>query len=106
MNYNAIKGMMTVKGEMRSLCNCCSSLLTFMTLMLKSMLSSFFIFLFFYKLDTTFVGFRNVCSSQTNFMFITNPMNEDLQHPVQVSRVTIVDSTEPAKIFIHRPDVR
>ncbi|XP_075907773.1 fibrocystin-L-like [Nelusetta ayraudi] len=69
MNYNAIKGLMTVK-------------------------------------DTTFVGFRNVCSSEANFMFITNPINEDLQHPVQVSRVTIVDSTEPAKVFIHRPDVR
>lgn len=39
-------------------------------------------------------------------MFITNPINEDLQHPVQVSRVTIVDSTEAGKLFIHRPDVR
>lgn len=52
------------------------------------------------------MGFRNVCSSETNFMFITNPINEDLQHPVQVSRVTMVDSTDPAKVFIHRPDVR
>lgn len=72
------------------------------------MFSIFLIFYFIFflnKLDTTFVGFRNVCSSETNFMFITNPINEDLQHPVQVSRVTIVDSTEPAKVFIHRPDV-
>ncbi|XP_044027924.1 LOW QUALITY PROTEIN: PKHD1 like 1, tandem duplicate 1 [Siniperca chuatsi] len=55
--------------------------------------------------DTTFVGFRNVCSSETNFMFITNPLNEDLQHPVQVSGINIIDSTEEAKVFIHRPDL-
>ncbi|KAM3595703.1 uncharacterized protein V6R79_001361 [Siganus canaliculatus] len=55
--------------------------------------------------DTTFVGFRNVCSSETNFMFITNPSNEDLQHPVQVSDITKVDSTEEAQVFIHRPDL-
>uniref|UniRef100_A0A667XGZ1 PKHD1 like 1, tandem duplicate 2 n=1 Tax=Myripristis murdjan TaxID=586833 RepID=A0A667XGZ1_9TELE len=55
--------------------------------------------------DTTFVNFRNVCSSQTNVMFITNPINEDLQHPVHVARLTSVDSTDGAKVFIHRPDV-
>ncbi|XP_035537797.1 PKHD1 like 1, tandem duplicate 1 [Morone saxatilis] len=55
--------------------------------------------------DTTFVGFRNVCSSETNFMFITNPINEDLQHPVQVSGIRTVDSTEGAKVFIHRADL-
>lgn len=57
-------------------------------------------------LDTTFVGFKNVCSSETNFMFITNPLNEDLQHPVHVSGATLIDSTEGAKVFIHRADVR
>ncbi|XP_071356429.1 PKHD1 like 1, tandem duplicate 1 [Trachinotus anak] len=67
-NYNAIKGLLTVK-------------------------------------DTTFVGFRNVCSSEANFMFMTNPLNEDLQHPVQVSGIQMVDSTESAQVFIHRPDV-
>lgn len=55
--------------------------------------------------DTTFVGFGNVCSGETSFMFMTNPLNEDLQHPVQVSDITIVDSTEDAKVFVHRPDV-
>uniref|UniRef100_A0A667X934 PKHD1 like 1, tandem duplicate 2 n=1 Tax=Myripristis murdjan TaxID=586833 RepID=A0A667X934_9TELE len=70
-NYNAIKGLMKVVGE----------------------------------LHTTFVNFRNVCSSQTNVMFITNPINEDLQHPVHVARLTSVDSTDGAKVFIHRPDV-
>lgn len=56
--------------------------------------------------DTTFVNFRNVCTNQTNFMFMTNPINEDLQHPVHVSGIAMADSTEGAKVFIHRPDVR
>ncbi|XP_024857831.1 fibrocystin-L isoform X2 [Kryptolebias marmoratus] len=68
MNYNSIKGLMTVT-------------------------------------DTTFVNFRDVCSGEVNFMFITNPLNEDLQHPVQVSGIRIIDSTEDAKVFIHRPDL-
>uniref|UniRef100_A0A3B4ZUN2 PKHD1 like 1 n=1 Tax=Stegastes partitus TaxID=144197 RepID=A0A3B4ZUN2_9TELE len=68
MNYNAIKGLMTVTG-------------------------------------TTFVNFRNVCSGEANFMFMTNPLNEDLQHPVQVSDLKLVDSTDEAKIFVHRADV-
>ncbi|XP_042290990.1 PKHD1 like 1, tandem duplicate 1 [Thunnus maccoyii] len=55
--------------------------------------------------DTTFVGFRNVCSSETNIMFITNPINEDLQHPVQVSGIKMIDSAEGAKVFIHRADL-
>ncbi|XP_072303332.1 fibrocystin-L-like [Eucyclogobius newberryi] len=65
MNYNAIKGLMTVT-------------------------------------DTTFVGFKAVCSGEENYMFITNTMNEDLQHPVQVSKIKIVDSSEDNKVFIHR----
>ncbi|XP_019729703.1 PKHD1 like 1, tandem duplicate 1 [Hippocampus comes] len=56
--------------------------------------------------DSTFVGFRSVCSGQTNVMFISNPFNEDLQHPVHVWNLTIVNSTKEARIFIHRPDVR
>ncbi|KAI4871505.1 hypothetical protein NFI96_027165, partial [Prochilodus magdalenae] len=55
--------------------------------------------------DTTFVGFRNVCSSQTNYMFMTSTGNEDLQHPVHVRRITKRDSTEGAQVFIHRPDL-
>uniref|UniRef100_A0A3B4AFD8 Uncharacterized protein n=1 Tax=Periophthalmus magnuspinnatus TaxID=409849 RepID=A0A3B4AFD8_9GOBI len=65
MNYNAIKGLMTVT-------------------------------------DTTFVGFKTVCSGEKNSMFITNTMNEDLQHPVHVSRIRTIDSSEDNKVFIHR----
>ncbi|MED6281140.1 Fibrocystin-L, partial [Characodon lateralis] len=55
--------------------------------------------------DTTFVGFRDVCSKEKNYMFITNPLNEDLQHPMHVSAIKMVDSTEDAQVFIHRPDL-
>uniref|UniRef100_A0A3P9PH58 PKHD1 like 1, tandem duplicate 2 n=1 Tax=Poecilia reticulata TaxID=8081 RepID=A0A3P9PH58_POERE len=67
MNYNAIKGLMTV--------------------------------------TTTFVGFRDVCSGERNVVFMTNPLNEDLQHPLQVSAVRTLDSAEDNRVFIHRPDV-
>ncbi|KAJ0054901.1 hypothetical protein NL108_007111 [Boleophthalmus pectinirostris] len=65
MNYNAIKGLMTVT-------------------------------------DTTFVGFKPVCSGEQNYMFITNVMNEDLQHPVQVSGIRTIDSSKDNRVFIHR----
>ncbi|XP_077349351.1 fibrocystin-L [Lithobates pipiens] len=55
--------------------------------------------------DSIFVGYKNVCSGEANVMFMTNPENEDLQHPIEVSRLTLVDSTEEQKVFIHRPDV-
>ncbi|XP_045037491.2 fibrocystin-L [Desmodus rotundus] len=56
--------------------------------------------------DSTFVGFKNVCSGETNVIFITNPLNEDLQHPIHVKNIQLVDTTEQSKIFIHRPDIR
>ncbi|XP_004640150.1 fibrocystin-L [Octodon degus] len=55
--------------------------------------------------DTTFVGFKNVCSGETNVIFITNPLNEDLQHPIYVRNIQLVDTTESSKIYIHRPDI-
>ncbi|KAK5854666.1 hypothetical protein PBY51_004842 [Eleginops maclovinus] len=55
--------------------------------------------------DTTFVNFGNVCSGEMNFAFMTNPLNEDLQHPVHVSDITMIDSQEGGKVFLHRPDV-
>ncbi|OWK04128.1 hypothetical protein Celaphus_00016362, partial [Cervus elaphus hippelaphus] len=55
--------------------------------------------------DTTFVGFKNVCSGETNVIFITNPLNEDLQHPIHVKNIQLVDTTEHSKVFIHRPDL-
>uniref|UniRef100_A0A8C5R062 PKHD1 like 1 n=1 Tax=Leptobrachium leishanense TaxID=445787 RepID=A0A8C5R062_9ANUR len=55
--------------------------------------------------DTTFVTYRNVCSGEANVMFMTNPLNEDLQHPIHVSGIRIVDSSEDGKVFIHRPDL-
>uniref|UniRef100_A0A3P9KTK4 Polycystic kidney and hepatic disease 1 (autosomal recessive)-like 1 n=1 Tax=Oryzias latipes TaxID=8090 RepID=A0A3P9KTK4_ORYLA len=68
MNYNAIKGLMTVR-------------------------------------DTTFVNFNEICSGEKDAMFITNPINEDLQHPVEVSGIKMINSIEQSKVFVHRPDV-
>ncbi|XP_040210574.1 fibrocystin-L-like [Rana temporaria] len=56
--------------------------------------------------DTIFVSYKNVCAGEANVMFMTNPENEDLQHPIEVSRLVLVDSTEDQKVFIHRPDVK
>ncbi|XP_076961678.1 fibrocystin-L [Callospermophilus lateralis] len=55
--------------------------------------------------DSTFIGFKNVCSGETNVIFITNPLNEDLQHPIHVKNIQLVDTIEQSKIFIHRPDI-
>ncbi|XP_066572050.1 PKHD1 like 1, tandem duplicate 1 isoform X2 [Amia ocellicauda] len=55
--------------------------------------------------NTVFESFQSVCSREKNVIFMTSPNNEDLQHPVHVQNLTIVNSTEDAKIFIHRPDV-
>ncbi|XP_028646739.2 fibrocystin-L-like [Erpetoichthys calabaricus] len=55
--------------------------------------------------DSTFAGFRSVCSGQINIMFITNPNNEDMQHPIQVMGIQVVNSTENAVAFVHRPDL-
>ena len=57
-------------------------------------------------LDTTFVGFKRVCSGQMNVMFMTNPENEDLQHPIHVEGLTQEDNILDAAVFIHRADVR
>ncbi|KAM4026998.1 fibrocystin-L isoform 2-T2 [Anomaloglossus baeobatrachus] len=55
--------------------------------------------------DTTFVEYKSVCSGQSNVMFMTNPDSEDLQHPVEVSTISMSDCSEDQKVFIHRPDV-
>jgi len=38
-------------------------------------------------------------------MFMTNPGNEDLQHPISVERIAMINSTEDALAYIHRPDL-
>lgn len=63
-------------------------------------------FYIIYILGSTFVGFKDVCSGETNVIFITNPLNEDLQHPIHVKNVQLVDTIEQSKVFIHRPDIR
>lgn len=72
------------------------------TFLNKSVLIFFFLTLF---LDTTFVNFNEICSGEKDAMFITNPINEDLQHPVEVSGIKMINSIEQSKVFVHRPDV-
>ncbi|XP_069478234.1 fibrocystin-L [Ambystoma mexicanum] len=55
--------------------------------------------------DSTFIGFKNICSGERSVMFMTNPLNEDLQHPVHVSAIRMFDTANESKVFIHRPDV-
>uniref|UniRef100_A0A8C5F806 PKHD1 like 1, tandem duplicate 1 n=1 Tax=Gadus morhua TaxID=8049 RepID=A0A8C5F806_GADMO len=55
--------------------------------------------------DTIFVAFKSVCPGVSSAMFMTSPSNNDLHHPIQVERITVSDSTEDSKVFIHRPDV-
>ncbi|XP_043922184.1 fibrocystin-L [Protopterus annectens] len=55
--------------------------------------------------NSVFVGYRNICSSETNVMFMTNPANDDLQHPIHVDTLQVINSAEKAKVFIHRPDL-
>ncbi len=38
-------------------------------------------------------------------MFMTNPGNEDLQHPISVERIYKINSTEDSLVFIHEPDL-
>ncbi|XP_063041153.1 fibrocystin-L-like [Engraulis encrasicolus] len=55
--------------------------------------------------DTTFVAFRNVCSTERAVMFMTTPFIEDLQHPVQVKGIAQVDSTQDGMVFIHHANL-
>ncbi|XP_061682368.1 PKHD1 like 1, tandem duplicate 1 [Syngnathoides biaculeatus] len=55
--------------------------------------------------DSTFAGFRKGCPGETDVMFMSNPRNEDLQHPVHVWGLTVVDGARDARVFIHRPDI-
>ena len=51
------------------------------------------------------MAFKSVCPGVSSAMFMTSPSNNDLHHPIQVERITVSDSTEDSKVFIHRPDV-
>ncbi|KAM8882915.1 PKHD1 like 1, tandem duplicate 1 [Synchiropus picturatus] len=55
--------------------------------------------------DTIFVGFKNVCTSEMDFMFMANPNNDDFQHPVQVSNMQVYDSMEEAKLLVQRANL-
>ena len=61
------------------------------------------------KIDTTgvtFAGFGTKCGSRRDYVISTSPGNEDGQHPVQISEVTLDNVDTESKLFFHRPNVR
>nr|XP_032810523.1 fibrocystin-L isoform X1 [Petromyzon marinus] len=55
--------------------------------------------------DVVFAGFGEACSGKRSVAFMTNPLNEDLQHPVHTRRLRWFDAPASARVFIHRPDL-
>ena len=55
--------------------------------------------------DTTFENFGVKCGSRRDYMIFTSPGNEDGQHPVEVTGLTLNNVDEDSKLFFHRPSV-
>jgi len=55
--------------------------------------------------DTTFRNFKERCGGKRDYIISTSPGNEDGQHPVETTRLTLVDVDEESKLFFHRPNV-
>uniref|UniRef100_A0A8C4N325 Polycystic kidney and hepatic disease 1 (autosomal recessive)-like 1 n=1 Tax=Eptatretus burgeri TaxID=7764 RepID=A0A8C4N325_EPTBU len=58
-----------------------------------------------YVSDTILTGFGEICSGQRDIAFMTNPLNEDLQHPIHVQRLRWHGTSDRNKVFIHRPSL-
>uniref|UniRef100_H3AJV8 Uncharacterized protein n=1 Tax=Latimeria chalumnae TaxID=7897 RepID=H3AJV8_LATCH len=56
--------------------------------------------------DTTFVNFKDVCNGEQNIIFMTNPLNEDLHHPIYLRGITLFNVKDEFKVFIHHPETR
>lgn len=55
--------------------------------------------------DVTFENFATKCSGKRDYMISTSPKNDDGQHPVEVSDLTLNGIDEDSKVFYHRPNV-
>ncbi len=55
--------------------------------------------------NVTLVNFGQSCGGR-DYAFATNPKNDDGQHPIQVSGVSLVNVQNASKVFIHRPNIR
>ena len=58
-----------------------------------------------YILDVTFKNFKMNSNGKRDYIFSTSPGNEDGQHPIETSGLTLVDVEEGSKVFYHRPSV-
>ena len=55
--------------------------------------------------DVTFENFGVKCGSRCDYMISTSPGNEDGQHPVEVTRLTLNNVDKDSKLFFHQPSV-
>ncbi|XP_067947416.1 fibrocystin-L-like [Watersipora subatra] len=56
--------------------------------------------------DVVFAKFGLACGgNKRDVIFSTSPGNEDLQHPMEVSSLTLIDVDDESKAFYHRPSV-
>ena len=55
--------------------------------------------------DVTFENFGVECGSCRDYMISTSPGNEDGQHPVEVTGLTLNNVDEDSKLFFHRPSI-
>ena len=52
-----------------------------------------------------FEHFKSDGAGSRDFTITTNKGNEDMQHPVEVSRLTLNDVEADSKVYFHNPNV-
>ena len=55
-------------------------------------------------LGVTFAHFKKTCG-MTDRIFSTNPTGPDVEHPIYMSRIQLVDVDEKSKLFAHHPQL-
>ena len=53
----------------------------------------------------TFAHFKDTCG-MTDRIFSTNPTGPDVEHPIYMSRIQLVDVDEKSKLFAHHPQLK
>ena len=51
----------------------------------------------------TFDKFDNRCNGQRDLVFRTNPMEDDVNWPINIKNIKVLDVAESSKIFYNRP---
>ena len=53
----------------------------------------------------TFAHFKKTCG-MTDRILSTNPIGPDVEHPIYMSRIQLVDVDEKSKLFAHHPQLK